>query len=257
MQRLWAVRVLALSAVIIGGALTMAAAIAFDNLNMGTTLDVENGSLVARWSTEYDHYNIRLVEDGKFIRQVERDGDKNFLYVTTFRRGVIYRVAVQGCDKSFAGSSTCTSWDEASCGDAHEPCDGPPPRPIVNGTRLCLDVDAANQKTNGARVQLWACNGSDQQLWFIRGGRVVSFAGKCLDLAFPDLRKNGGHIQVWDCNGSIQQHWAPRDGGLRNGGGKCLDVATAPDGNGRNGDVAQVWDCNGSVRQRWGQLDTL
>ncbi|HEY4302845.1 MAG TPA: hypothetical protein VGM82_00150 [Gemmatimonadaceae bacterium] len=95
----------------------------FENVNMNTTLSVEGGHLVVRWSTRgFHHYNIRWSENKGKVQQVEREGDKDFRYLSVFRRGVVYRVAVQGCRKSFASKSQCTSWDEAVCGTPDKPC---------------------------------------------------------------------------------------------------------------------------------------
>ena len=107
----------------------------FENVNMAPLLSVEGGSLVVRWGKgSFDHFNIRWSANGGPQKQVERDGDKDFLYVTAYRPGVVYRVAVQGCETSFAGKSQCTSWDEISCGP-QSPCDStskPLPRPAPN-----------------------------------------------------------------------------------------------------------------------------
>ena len=118
----------------------------FENVNMNTTLSVEGGHLVVRWSTSgYDHYNIRWSENGGPVKQVEREGGKDFRYLSVFRPGVAYLVAVQGCEKSLAGKSQCTSWDEAFCGPPGSPCDGtqrPPPTsstkpPPATGSDVC------------------------------------------------------------------------------------------------------------------------
>jgi len=160
--------------------LMLAAALwGFENVNMNPLLAIENNNLVVRWSTGgFDHYNVRWSANGGSARQEERGDDKRFNYLGTFHQSVVYRVAVQGCISHFAASSECTSWDEVSCGSPCTPCDGLAPRPIINGTGLCLDVHAPDQHRNGGRVQLWACNGSDQQLWTLRNTQVVSLAGK-------------------------------------------------------------------------------
>ena len=75
------------------------------------------------------------------------------------------------------------------------------------GAGKCLDVHAPDQYTNGARVQVWDCNGSIQQQWRIEGNAIKSGAGKCLDVHAPDQNNNGARVQVWDCNGSLQQTW--------------------------------------------------
>lgn len=132
---------------------------------------------------------------------------------------------------------------------------------IVSGAGLCLDVHAPDQHRNGARVQVWTCNGSAQQTWVIDKavGAVMSLAGKCLDVHAPDRFTNGGRVQVWDCNQRQQQQWwTPRTvyprgytytGPIRNAGGKCLDVH-APD-QFNNGARVQVWTCNETMQQDW------
>jgi len=228
---------------------------AVEDVNMGTTLNVENGHVVVHWSTRgFDYYNVRWSINGGVVQQIKRDGDKDFTYLPAYRAGSVYRAAVEGCDKHFGASSHCTHWDEASCGTPRAPCDGVAPRPIVSGGGLCLDVDAPAQRVNGARVQLWHCNGSDQQLWTLRDGRIVSLAGKCLDVNLPELHADGGRVQVWDCNGSVQQRWAAHGPALRSGGGLCLD-AHLPDLH-NDGARIQVWECNGQVQQRWHPSDT-
>ncbi|QIP09601.1 RICIN domain-containing protein [Bradyrhizobium symbiodeficiens] len=232
------------------------AASAFEDVNMGSAISVEGGHIVARWDTRgFHHYNIRWSANGGPEKQVERAGDKSFVYLTPYQPGVLYSISVQGCDKNFASSSKCTSWDGASCGNPRNPCTGPIPMPIKSRGGLCLDVDAPNQRVNGGRVQVWACNGSDQQLWSINGGRIVSLAGKCLDAHLPDIHKNGGRIQVWDCNNSAQQNWRQNRLELRNGGGKCLDVH-APMLH-QNGGIVQLWQCNGTIQQSWSQPGLL
>lgn len=229
---------------------------AIENVNMAPRLSVENGHLVVHWGASgFGHYNIRWSTKGGAPQQIERDGDKDFVYVTTFARGLVYSVAVQGCDSRTLARSQCTSWDEVSCGQARAPCDGPPPRPIINGGGLCLDVHAPDQGKDGGRVQLWQCNGSDQQLWTQQGPRIVSLAGKCLDANLGTLKQNGGAVQVWACNGSVQQRWSWTGAQVRSGGGKCLDANLGALR--QNGDVVQLWDCNKAVQQRWRQPDTL
>ena len=227
-----------------------------ENINMNPSISVEGGKIVAHWNAQgFDHYNIRWSENRGSTQQIERDGDKNFVYLTDFRPGVVYTISVQGCESHALSRSQCTSWDEISCGVLRNPCDGLSPRPMISGGGLCLDVHAPDQHRNGGRVQLWACNGSDQQLWTVRGKQIVSLAGKCLDVDLPELQKNGGRVQVWDCNGSVQQRWNLQRQQLRSEGGKCLD-AQLPTLR-KNGGMVQIWDCNGAPQQNWSQPSAL
>lgn len=135
---------------------------------------------------------------------------------------------------------------------------------IVSGGGLCLDVHAPDQAKDGGRVQVWACNGSPQQIWVLDAqvGAVISLAGKCLDVRAAQVGIDGTAVQIWDCNHQVQQRWEHRtravqapDGrminpmALRNTGGKCLDVH-APD-QFKNGAKVQIWGCNNSMQQKW------
>lgn len=120
---------------------------------------------------------------------------------------------------------------------------------IRSGAGKCLDVHAPDQARDGAHVQVWDCNGSQQQTWRFVNGAIRSGAGKCLDVHAPDQRNNGARVQVWECNGSVQQTWTLQGNELRSGAGLCLDVH-APDQE-NNGGRVQVWTCNGSRQQTW------
>jgi hypothetical protein len=123
------------------------------------------------------------------------------------------------------------------------------PVDILSGADKCLDVDAGAQYRDGAKVQVWDCNGTLQQQWFLSGNEIRSGAGKCLDVDAGAQYKNGGRVQVWECNGTIQQQWRVFRGEIRSGVNKCLDVPS-PD-QFRNGAPLQVWDCNGERQQSW------
>jgi hypothetical protein len=129
----------------------------FDNVNMNTALSVEGGHVVVRWAKSgFHHYNIRWSEDGGPAKQAEREGDKDFRYLSRYRPGVVYRVAVQGCNKPLGGTSQCTSWDEAVCGP-ERPCDGSrpvaKPPPPAKGSDVC----ASGYVWREARTQDHVC----------------------------------------------------------------------------------------------------
>lgn len=75
----------------------------------------------------------------------------------------------------------------------------------------CLDV-AAGSTANGARVQLWSCNGTGAQQWQSNANGTITNpqSGKCLDAAGSG---NGALLQLWDCyGGGIQpnQVWTQK-----------------------------------------------
>ncbi|KJY28560.1 hypothetical protein VR46_37905, partial [Streptomyces sp. NRRL S-444] len=65
-------------------------------------------------------------------------------------------------------------------------------------TTQCLDVDA-NGGGNGTVVQVWQCNGSNQQRWYLwNNGALESyrFPGKCLDADLNGGGNNGTKVQI-------------------------------------------------------------
>ncbi|GLW12637.1 hypothetical protein Misp01_77650 [Microtetraspora sp. NBRC 13810] len=122
----------------------------------------------------------------------------------------------------------------------------------------CLDVDINAGGANGSKVQVWQCNGSQQQLWFWwLDGYLESarFRGKCLDADLIGGGANGTRLQLWSCNGSSQQvFWMyANDLAIYNerfyGGGNTVADrnATIPG----NGAQVQLWQKNFQSQQWW------
>lgn len=229
-----------------------------EDVSMDAWLTVEGGHLVIRWRTPgFDHYNIRWSANGGPPVQFERDGDKRFRYITPYHADAKYEVEIQGCRSNILAKSDCTSWETLRCGP-RDPCIGPRPYPIRHSNGYCLEVNAPDQRRNGGRVQLWECNGTDQQLWTIDGGIVRSLARKCLEVHAPDLHVEGGRVQIWDCNGTVQQRWTKSGSQFRSGVGKCLYPALylslgkgAAPVRSQNGAPARTRRCDGRRDQRW------
>ncbi|EPX55599.1 peptidase, M27 (PrtB) family [Cystobacter fuscus DSM 2262] len=118
----------------------------------------------------------------------------------------------------------------------------------------CLDADATSSGTNGTRIQLWDCNGWDNQNWqLLADGTIRSVGGKCLDADANNSGANGTRVQLWDCNGWDNQKWQLlADGTIRSVGGKCLDADA--NSSGANGTSVQLWDCIGWENQKWRPL---
>jgi hypothetical protein len=74
---------------------------------------------------------------------------------------------------------------------------------IVHGpSKKCVDVSGASQE-NGANVQLWSCNDTLAQKFWVEEGvygqlwkNMASF--KCLDIANWS-KSRGGNVHQWDC----------------------------------------------------------
>lgn len=112
----------------------------------------------------------------------------------------------------------------------------------------CLDVSGGATE-DGAKIQLWDCNGSDAQVWTYVDGQIRGPGGRCLDVTWAN-DADGTPVQLWGCNGGVAQRWTwNADGTIQGLSGKCLDVS----GGGRdNGTPIQLWPCNGTTAQNWG-----
>merc|ERR1711943_158915 len=79
---------------------------------------------------------------------------------------------------------------------------------VVNpSSGKCIDICQRFNFSDGACIQLYACNGQPNQHWEIRGGQLVNTpSGKCPDIDrfdFADTAK----IQLHSCNGGANQDW--------------------------------------------------
>ncbi|MET7426363.1 ricin-type beta-trefoil lectin domain protein [Dactylosporangium sp. NPDC005555] len=113
----------------------------------------------------------------------------------------------------------------------------------------CLDVDNSST-TNGVQLQLWDCNGQNNQAWTQTSGRqLVVYGNKCLD-AYNNGTTNGTVVAIWDCNGQTNQQWSVNTVGTITGvqSGLCLDAS----GHGTaNGTKIVLWACGSGTNQRW------
>ena len=132
---------------------------------------------------------------------------------------------------------------------------GTTPPPATGGTALrsnfsnrCIDIPGGNA-VDGARLQLWDCNGSGAQKWAPNGDGTMRALGKCMDPAGGALT-NGTPIQLVTCNGNpVQRFTLSGSGDLVNvSANKCVDVK---DWNSANGAQLQLWDCGGTTNQKW------
>ncbi|MEV8097709.1 ricin-type beta-trefoil lectin domain protein [Kitasatospora sp. NPDC085879] len=112
----------------------------------------------------------------------------------------------------------------------------------------CVDVNNGSDR-DGTPVQIFPCNGTPAQTWWISSDNKIIALGKCLDVKHNGTA-NGTVVQLYTCNGGGNQEWVGTpSGGLMNPqSGKCLDnlgfnsADRAPLG---------IWDCNGLANQLW------
>jgi Ricin-type beta-trefoil lectin domain len=127
---------------------------------------------------------------------------------------------------------------------------------VVGKGGRCLDVAMPGNVdvTNGAKVELWGCNGSAAQSWLLAPDGTWRALGRCLDNANWGT-SDGNTITLWSCNGATAQGWWPvqlgqqPDLNVRNpAAGKCLDDQY---GNISNGTPVWLWHCIAGAGQFW------
>jgi beta-glucosidase len=151
-------------------------------------------------------------------------------------------VTVTAQDGTGALASTSFTWTVAPASD------GIATTPLVGYQGLCLDV-TGDSNTDGTKVEIYTCNGTDGQQWTELADGTVRADGKCLDVTSGGTA-NGTLVDLYTCNGTGAQVWQPQsDGALLNPqSGKCLDdtgSSTTP------GTQVQIWSCTGAANQSW------
>jgi beta-glucosidase len=151
-------------------------------------------------------------------------------------------VTVKAKDSTGASATTSFTWTvaPASAGIATTP--------LVGYQGLCLDV-AGDSNTNGTKVQIYTCNGTNGQQWTEEPDGTIHADGKCLDVTGGGTA-NGTLVDLYTCNGTGAQVWRPQpDGALLNPqSSACLDDtndSTTP------GTQVQIWSCTGNANQVW------
>ena len=151
-------------------------------------------------------------------------------------------VTVTAHDGTGASASTSFTWTVVPAGS------GVATTPLVGYQGLCLDL-AGYSNTNGTKVEIYTCNGTNGQQWTAEPNGTIRADGKCLDV-IGGATGNGSLVDLYTCNGT--QVWQPQSGGalLNPQSGKCLDdtgFSTTP------GTQVQIWSCTGAANQSWVQ----
>jgi predicted alpha-1,2-mannosidase len=148
------------------------------------------------------------------------------------------------------GTSANTSW--ASTASAAPPSySGTPPSTgeITSGlTGKCVDISNSGT-ANGTKAQLYDCNNTGAQHWYVAPDGSLQAQGGCLDVANSGTT-NGTQVRLWNCNETNAQQWkAGSNGSLVNpNSGLCLDD---PNSTTTNGTQLQIYTCNASTAQQW------
>ncbi|GIG87104.1 RICIN domain-containing protein [Plantactinospora endophytica] len=76
----------------------------------------------------------------------------------------------------------------------------------------CLGGDRNTIPADGAKVQLWACNGWTNQIWMWNGAQFRNYYGRqCLDGDRATIPADGSKVRLWACNGWTNQNWSLRN----------------------------------------------
>ncbi|NUR26190.1 MAG: lectin, partial [Catenulispora sp.] len=157
------------------------------------------------------------------------------------------------------GTTANTSWATGASsappsyegdGGAQPPYGGDGPTGAVKSglAGYCLDV-ANSSTTDGAKVQIYSCNGTNAQRVTVPGDGSLQVLGKCLDVDHSGTA-NSTLVQLWTCNGSGAQKWtySATTKALTNPqSGRCLDDP----GSSTSGAQLVIYDCNGGANQQW------
>lgn len=117
----------------------------------------------------------------------------------------------------------------------------------------CLNVPDSEELENGHEVNIWDCNGQDDQKWVFDNGQLKYKANPkyCLDIPGGNIQ-SGQPMWMWECSGSDSQQFGFFDDGYAiypvKGDNICLDVAG---GDYTNANLVQLWECNGAEQQMW------
>jgi hypothetical protein len=123
------------------------------------------------------------------------------------------------------------------------------PGSLVGMGGKCLDVRGGST-SNGAPIQVWACNGLRQQAWTPRSttGALLSMGtNSALDVVGFGTG-NGTILQLWSALGNANQAWYFAQSAIVANGGRVLDAVGASSANGTR---MQLWDDLDGANQRW------
>lgn len=241
------------------GLYDIASAVADDRYLDVSAGDTGNGGVVQTWSGNQSaaqrwriasagdgYYTIQNVNSGKYLDVANGDASSGATVQQYEGNGTTAQLWKIVCDPARAGRYLFLS----KLGDGR-------------GDGLALDVRAAS-KDLGARVQLWAPNGTLAQSFGLSAIRALvedgvytitnAGSGKVLDVSGASL-EDGGNVQQYSVNGTQSQEFQltydAQDGYytvVSAVSGRALDVDGARDANGAN-----VWQysSNGTRAQRW------
>jgi hypothetical protein len=114
----------------------------------------------------------------------------------------------------------------------------------------CLD-DRANGTSPGAVVQIWRCNGLQNQVWFINSDGTIQHNGLCL-AALNSGTTNGTRLQLATCSGGDNQLWSTSGWRIHYNNPNASNMVVDDTAFGGSGTQQELWVNNGGRNQVWG-----
>jgi beta-glucanase (GH16 family) len=223
--------------------------------NIGTALGDAFHNFAVTWSP---NLIVWTLDGSEYFRVTPSNVSGNWVFDHPFF--IILNVAVGGNWPGSPNASTVfpqtmlvdyvrvSAWNDG----------GTPPPPPPGGVSLrsnfsgrCIDIPGANP-VDGARLQMYDCNGTVAQKWTFNADGSVSAMGKCVDAQAAGT-SNGTPIQLYTCNGTGAQKFTLTGAGdlVNPQSNRCVDIK---DWNSNNGAQLQLWDCSGGSNQKWSKV---
>jgi hypothetical protein len=114
----------------------------------------------------------------------------------------------------------------------------------------CLD-DQFNSSSSGAIVQIWRCNGLQNQVWQINSDGTIQHNGLCLNA------ENGGttagtRLNLATCTGGDNQLWSTSSWRIHYDNPNASGLVVDDTAWGGSGTQQELWTNNGGGNQVWG-----
>jgi len=114
----------------------------------------------------------------------------------------------------------------------------------------CLD-DQYNSSSSGAIVQIWRCNGLQNQVWYINSDGTIQHNGLCLD-AINSGTTDGTKLQLATCSGGNNQLWSTSSWRIHYDNPAASNMVVDDRAFGGSGTQQELWTNNGGRNQVWG-----
>jgi hypothetical protein len=114
----------------------------------------------------------------------------------------------------------------------------------------CLD-DQYNSSSSGAIVQIWRCNGLQNQVWYINSDGTIQHNGLCLD-AMNSGTTDGTKLQLATCSGGNNQLWSTSSWRIHYDNPAASNMVVDDRAFGGSGTQQELWTNNGGRNQVWG-----